>query len=94
MGEEWNGGLRAKKFMFLCRCLTIWEEIYPYLTKSFVDQNHAFCKLCCIDFSIGHDEKSDVTQHDTSAKHKGAQESQKHTASLTPFMSRKICEKD
>lgn len=63
----------AKKPKTLCKYLQKWgREAYPYLTKSNIGQSHAFCKICCTDFSVSHGGKSDVSQHEKSAKHKRA----------------------
>ena len=36
--------------------------------------NHVFCKVCRVDFSVGHGGKNYVNQHARSVKHKHAQE--------------------
>lgn len=85
-------GVPAKKAKTLCKYLNKWEEAYPYLTKSNIGQSHAFCKICYNDFSVSHGGKSDVSQNDKSAKHKRAQETQKHAQPITSFVTTNVCE--
>lgn len=87
-------GVPAKKAKTLCKYKNTWEEGCLYITKSNVSQNHAFCKICRTDFSIGHGGKTDVSQHEKTNKHKRAQEAQKHASPMTAFVNRNVSEAD
>lgn len=55
-------------------------------------QSCTFCKICCTDFSVSHRGKTDVSQHDKSAKHKHTHEAQKPAPPMTALITRNVSE--
>ena len=60
---EGDAGVPPKKAKYVCEFKSCWTEEFPYISNSHLDNSHAFCKACRIDFNIGHGGKNDVRQH-------------------------------
>ena len=50
-------------------------------------QSYAFCRVCNCDFSVSHGGRSNVSQHEKSAKHKRQLEAQKHAQAMFAFVT-------
>src|SRR4029434_6083643 len=64
-GKMTEGDARVppKKVKYLSKFKSGWTEEFPCISNSHLDNSHAFCKACPIDFNIGHGSKNDVRQH-------------------------------
>lgn len=56
--------------------------------------SHVFCKRCNCDFSVTHRGRTDVSQHEKTAKHKHWVEAQKHAQTMSDFITRNVTEAD
>ncbi|XP_060124937.1 uncharacterized protein LOC118080162 isoform X1 [Zootoca vivipara] len=92
--KEMDGGgedIPSKKAKKLCKYLEKWESEFSFVNKSRVGHSYAFCAICSCDFSVAHGGRTDITQHEKSAKHKRGVEAQKHAPMMprhAPTMSR------
>ena len=76
---EGDAGVPPKKVKYVCKFKSCWTEEFPCISNSHLDNSHAFCKACRIDFNIEHDGKNDVRKHVKSQKHVRSAEAQKGT---------------
>ena len=85
-----EAGVPSKKIKYMCRPTfkSEWTKEYDSISNSHLDNSHAFCKACRVDFNIGHGGKNDVRQHLKSLKHVRAAGAQKGTQAITGFITK------
>ena len=85
---EGDAGVPPKKVKYVCKFKFCGTEEFPCISNSHLDNSHAFCKACRIDFNIGHGGKNDVRQHVKSQKHIRAAEAQKGTQAISNYITK------
>ena len=83
-----EAGVPSKKIKYMCTFKSEWTKEYDSISNSHLDNSHAFCKACRVDFNIGHGGKNDVRQHLKSLKHVRAAGAQKGTQAITGFITK------
>jgi len=46
-----------------------YSQAFNFVRKSSKSDEHAFCTVCSVDFSIAHGGRNDITQHAATIKH-------------------------
>ncbi|KAF0032222.1 hypothetical protein F2P81_014512 [Scophthalmus maximus] len=55
---------------------------------SHIDDLHAFCKVCRIDFNVAHGGKNDISQHIKTQRHHRAEEAHEGTQAISSFITK------
>ena len=63
-----------------------WVQDYPWVKGSGISVNHAFCKLCSVNFTVGHGGKYDLSQHAKSVVHLGHENTTKVNYSISSML--------
>ena len=66
-----------------------WVQDYPWVKGSGISVNHAFCKLCSVNFTVGHGGKYDLSQHAKSVVHLGHENTTKVNYSISSTQAAK-----
>ena len=87
-----EGGVPAKKSKCSCKFQQCWAQQFTCILPSHINNLHAFCKVCRIDFNVAYGGENDITQHIKTQRHHRAEEAHKGTRAISSFIMKEQTE--